>query len=53
MGMDIHAVPILWHDDPRTTVHPLLDPLKMLRDVIQMRPQVRSTLAKNPRLEPI
>jgi dolichyl-phosphate beta-glucosyltransferase len=53
MGMDIRAVPILWHDDPRTTVHPILDPLKMLRDVIQMRPQVRSLLAQKTQLESI
>ncbi|MGZ3721847.1 MAG: dolichyl-phosphate beta-glucosyltransferase [Bdellovibrionales bacterium] len=53
LGMDIQAVPILWHDDPRTTVHPILDPLKMLRDVIQMRPQVRSLIANSPQMEPI
>ncbi len=53
MGMKIESVPILWRDDARSTVHPILDPLKMLRDVIKISRQVKSNLSPLSPLEPM
>lgn len=54
LEMNISPIDILWRDDPRSTVHPIRDPLKMLRDVITMRRQVRASVyrTQSPVAEP-
>jgi dolichyl-phosphate beta-glucosyltransferase len=44
----ITSMPVKWIDDERSTVHPILDPLKMLRDLIRIRGIVDQTLLQNP-----
>jgi len=36
-GYKIAEVPVEWHNDERTKVHPILDPLKMLLDVVRLK----------------
>lgn len=37
LGFKIAEVPVEWHNDERSKVNPILDPLKMLRDTLQLR----------------
>ncbi|GAB5465852.1 MAG: glycosyltransferase family 2 protein [Candidatus Kapaibacteriales bacterium] len=37
LGYKIAEVPVEWHNDERTTVNPILDPIKMLLDIIKLK----------------
>jgi dolichyl-phosphate beta-glucosyltransferase len=42
LGYAVASQSIQWVDDERSTVHPLWDPLKMLRDVLKMQLSVKN-----------
>lgn len=44
LGYSIGSQPVKWIDDDRSTVHPLWDPLKMARDIVQIKHLVRKNL---------
>lgn len=44
LGIGIEAVPVRWIDDERTTVHPIIDPMKMAYDLLRIRRNVRKNL---------
>jgi dolichyl-phosphate beta-glucosyltransferase len=37
LGLRVAEVPVTWHDDPRSTVRPLADATRMLRDLARIR----------------
>jgi hypothetical protein len=47
LGYPIGSQPVKWIDDDRSTVHPILDPLKMARDILQVKSLVRKNLREN------
>ncbi|WP_413290434.1 glycosyltransferase [Bdellovibrio sp. HCB337] len=44
LGYQIGSQPVKWIDDKRSTVHPLWDPLKMARDIVQIKHLVKKNL---------
>ncbi len=49
MGMVTEALDIDWLDDRRSTVRPIVDPLKMLIDIVKVRSLVRRNLTVRQR----
>jgi dolichyl-phosphate beta-glucosyltransferase len=37
LGLRVAEVPVTWHDDPRSTVRPISDAVRMLRDLARIR----------------
>jgi glycosyltransferase involved in cell wall biosynthesis len=52
LGHKIDVLPVKWENSPDSKVHILLDPLKMLWDVIRIRRIVSRTLRANPAKTP-
>lgn len=52
LGYNIVAQPVQWYDDDRSTVNPIWDPLKMARDLVQIRGIVRNNLRSRPEQTP-
>ncbi len=48
LGFRVQDLPVDWHDEPASTLRPLHDGLKMLRDIFVVRALVRRTLAERP-----
>lgn len=44
LGYPIGSQPVKWVDDDRSTVNPILDPLKMARDIMQVKSLVKKNL---------
>lgn len=44
LGYPIGSQPVKWIDDDRSTVNPILDPLKMARDIMQVKSLVKRNL---------
>jgi dolichyl-phosphate beta-glucosyltransferase len=45
MGYKIEAQPVVWHDEPGSTVNPILDPLKMAVNLVKMRFSVQKQMS--------
>lgn len=50
LGYPIGSQPVKWIDDERSTVNPILDPLKMARDIMQVKSLVKKNLREGQRL---
>ncbi len=48
LGLGVHDLPVDWCDEPASTLRPLRDGLKMLRDIFVVRSLVRRSLAELP-----
>ncbi len=48
LGFKVEDLPVDWCDEPASTLRPLRDGLKMLRDIFVVRSLVRRTLLENP-----
>ena len=48
LGFTIEDLPVDWCDEPASTLRPMRDGLKMLRDIFVIRSLVRRTLIENP-----
>jgi len=48
LGFKIEDLPVDWCDEPASTLRPMRDGLKMLRDIFVVRSLVRRTLTENP-----
>lgn len=47
MGFKIKEIGITWYDDPHSTVNPINDGLRMLKDAIQVRKNIRTGVYKD------
>lgn len=48
LGFVVEDLPVDWCDEPASTLRPLRDGLRMLRDIFVVRSRVRRTLIENP-----
>lgn len=53
LGFTVEDLPVDWCDEPASTLRPLRDGLKMLRDIFVVRSLVRRTLLENPLAAPL
>lgn len=47
LGYTVKSLPIRWIDDLRTTVHPIIDPIKMLVDTTKIYNRVKADVANH------
>ena len=50
LGYVVEDLPVDWCDEPASTLRPMRDGMKMLRDIFVVRSLVRKTLNENPRV---